>query len=419
MANANRILIVGAGPAGLAMARALSGYGLDIHMFERASRESLASPADDGREIALTHRSERLLRELGHWERLKAEEIGQLREALVLDGDAQDGLRFQSPGGKSEAGPLGWLVSNAALRRVAFDAVKDESDVTLHTDAVVTDVDTEANGVTLTLADGRRFDGDLLLAADTRFSFTRRACGIAADHHDFGKVMLVGRVRHDKPHYGTAWEWFRYGQTLALLPLHEAHTASVVITVAPAEARALQALPQESLGDVLAQRFDQRLGAMTALGPLHAYPLVGVYPKRLVSERVALVGDAAVGMHPVTAHGYNFGLLGVATLSEALKAAQRQGRPLHDPRLLADYERRHRRATRPLYVATRLVAGLYTDDRLPARALRRAAVVVAGRLPGFATAIVKGLRDEGRGASPRWPITRRLVGSLLSNLNRG
>jgi ubiquinone biosynthesis UbiH/UbiF/VisC/COQ6 family hydroxylase len=419
MAKTNRILIVGAGPAGLSMARALSGHGLDIQVFERASRESLASPADDGREIALTHRSERLLRELGHWERLKAQEIGHLREALVLDGNAQDGLRFNMPGDSGDIGPLGWLIPNAALRRIAFDAVADRSDVTLHTEAVVTDVGTVVEGARLVLADGRRFHGDLLLAADTRFSFARRACGIAADHHDFGKVMLVGRVRHDQPHNGTAWEWFRYGQTLALLPLHDAHTASVVITVAPAEALALQSLSPESLGDALSQRFDQRLGVMTPLGPLHAYPLVGVYPRRFVGERFALIGDAAVGMHPVTAHGYNFGLLGVATLSELLKNAQRRGRPLHDPRLLADYERRHRRATRPLYLATRVVAGLYTDDRLPARALRKAAVAVAGRLPGFASAVVKGLRDDDRGASPRWPMTSQLFSGFLSKLRSG
>lgn len=419
MVKANRILIVGAGPAGLSMARALSGNGLDIQVFERASRESLVSPQDDGREIALTHRSERLLRELGHWDRLQAEEIGPLREALVLDGNARDGLRFQMPGAPGDADPLGWLVPNAALRRVAFHALADRSDVTVHTDAVVTDVATDGQGASLALADGRRVQGDLLLAADTRFSSARRACGIAADHHDFAKVMLVGRVRHDEPHRGTAWEWFRYGQTLALLPLHDPHTASVVITVAPAEALALQALSPESLGEALSHRFDQRLGAMTPLGPLHAYPLVGVYPRRLVSERVALIGDAAVGMHPVTAHGYNFGLLGVATLSELLKDAQRRGRPIHDPRLLADYERRHRRATRPLYLATRLVAGLYTDDRLPARALRKAGVAVATRLPGFTSAVVKGLRDDDRGASARWPMTRQLIGGLLPNLSRG
>lgn len=406
------LLIIGAGPAGLSMARALSGHGLSIQVFERATRDSLANPADDGREIALTHRSARLMRELGQWERLRTDEIGELREALVLDGDARDGLRFQWPETRREGQPLGWLVPNHAIRRAAFAAVADCADVQLHTEATVSAVRTGPDGAALTLADGRRFEGGLLLAADTRFSETRRALGIAADHHDFGKVMLVGRVEHAEPHASTAWEWFRYGQTLALLPLHGSRTSSVVITVAPTEARVLQALGPDALGRELAARFDQRLGAMQALGPLHAYPLVAVYPRRFVAERLALIGDAAVGMHPVTAHGFNFGLLGVATLAEALLAARRRGQPLHDPRLLADYERRHRRATRPLYLATRLLAGLYTDDRLPARALRKVALAVAAHAPGFAPAIVRGLVDEGRGGSPRWPLTRQLLAGL-------
>lgn len=415
----NRILIIGAGPAGLSMARALSGHGLDIQVVERASRESLASPADDGREIALTHRSARLLRELGHWERLKPEEIADLREAIVLDGNARSGLHFQWPDARREGEPLGWLVPNHALRRAAFDALAGCTDVTLNTDAEVSDVHADAQGAQITLADGRRIEGDLLVVADARFSATRRALGVAADHHDFGKVMLVGRVRHDEPHHGTAWEWFRYGQTLALLPLHDARTSSVVITVTPAEACTLQAHALADLGGHLATAFDQRLGTMQALGPLHAYPLVGVYPRRFVGDRFALIGDAAVGMHPVTAHGYNFGLLGVATLCAALLDAQRCQQPLHDARLLAGYERRHRRATRPLYLATRLIAGLYTDDRLPARALRKAALAVAGRTPGFAPAIVRSLVDDGSGRSPRWPLAKALVSRLRPAFNRG
>lgn len=419
MAKATRILIIGAGPAGLAMARSLSGQGLDLQVFERASRASLAAPADDGREIALTHRSVRLLRELGHWERLQANEIGLLREAWVLDGDARDGLRFPRPEAQGEGGPLGWLVPNHALRRAAFGALEECADVTLHTDASVAEVHTDAHHARLVLADGRCFEGDLLLAADTRFSFARRALGIAAEHHDFGKVMLVGRARHDAPHGGTAWEWFRYGRTLALLPLHDPHTSSIVVTAAPAEARDWQARPLATLGKHLAEAFDHRLGRMEALGPLQAYPLVGVYPKRFVGERFALIGDAAVGMHPVTAHGYNFGLLGVATLSAVLLDARRRGRPLHAPAGLADYERRHRRATRPLYMATRLLAGLYTDDRWPARAVRKAALAVADRIPGFVPAVVRGLVDDAHGASPRWPMTRQLMGGLLPSLGGG
>ena len=89
------IVIIGAGPAGLCFARSLKGSGLRIALVERQEEAALIAPADDGREIAITHHSQRLLRELGLWARLREEEIGALRDAMVLDGNDRDGLMFR------------------------------------------------------------------------------------------------------------------------------------------------------------------------------------------------------------------------------------------------------------------------------------------------------------------------------------
>lgn len=406
---AQDILIQGAGPAGLAMARALSGHGLTIRVFDRSTAQSLAAPAEDGREIALTHRSETLLRQLGIWQRLDGHEIAPLRGALVLDGDAHEGLSFAAPGPDQA---LGWMVPNHALRRASHAAVAACADIELCTQAEVVSVHGDGDAIELGLADGSRHRGALLIAADSRFSAARRAMGIAADQHDFGKVMLLVRVRHQRPHDGIAWEWFRHGQTLALLPLHDPHTSSAVLTLAPQQARFLKELSVDALAADLTARFDQRLGSMQPLGPVHAYPLVAVYPRRLVAPRFALLGDAAVGMHPVTAHGYNFGLLGVATLAALLLEARRRGEDWQGPGVLLEYERRLRRSTRPLYLATRLIATIYTDDRPPARILRKLALGAAARLPGFRQAVQRGLADRGQGPAPRWPLCRQLLRTL-------
>src|SRR5690606_28461006 len=126
-----------------------------------------------------------------------------------------------------------------------------------------------------------------------------------------------------------------------------------------------------ALGADMAQRFLHRLGAMEVAGPRCAYPLVGVYAHRFAAERIALVGDAAVGMHPVTAHGFNFGLLGQYALARGLRGALDGNLPIWSPSVLRRYERGHRAATLPLYLATQVLAGLYTDDRPPARVLRK------------------------------------------------
>ena len=122
-------------------------------------------------------------------------------------------------------------------------------------------------------------------------------------------------------------------------------------------------------------------------GTRHVYPLVSVYADRFVAPRAALVGDAAVGMHPVTAHGFNLGLQGQARLSEAVLRAHRGGADIGSDAVLARYQRRHHAAALPIYAATRMVIRLYNDGRLPARLLRRATLRVANRMAPFRRAI--------------------------------
>jgi ubiquinone biosynthesis UbiH/UbiF/VisC/COQ6 family hydroxylase len=389
------IVIIGAGPAGLCFARALKGSGLRIALVERQPEAGLIAPPDDGREIAITHHSQRLLRELGLWARLREEEIGTLRDAMVLDGDDREGLMFRH----DEAGKpqLGWLLSNHAIRRAAYAGVMELPEVERITGVQVSTVRTGRDGAEVELADGQTLRAQLVVAADSRFSDTRRAMGIGADLHDFGKTMLVLRMRHEMPHEQVAWEWFGHGQTLALLPLHDSHTSSVVLTLSPPAMREMLALDDAALEQAMAERFEQRLGAMRVAGPRCAYPLVGVYAQRFMAERFALIGDAAVGMHPLTAHGFNFGLLGQDTLAGEMRAAMAAGRPFWEASVLQRYERRHRLATRPLYLATRMLAGLYTDDRRPARVLRKLALGAGARLGPFKRLVMSGLTAESAG----------------------
>jgi ubiquinone biosynthesis UbiH/UbiF/VisC/COQ6 family hydroxylase len=387
------LVVVGAGPAGLCFVRSLAGSGLRIALVERQEQAALAATADDGREIAITHRSQRLLRELGVWVRLGADEIGVLRDARVIDGDDRGGLVFRhEEAGQSQ---LGWLLPNHAIRRAAYAEVAALQDVAHFTGTRVTAMEVGSGVAEVTLDRGEVLRGRLVVAADSRFSELRRAAGIAASMHDFGKTMLVLRMRHEVPHAQTALEWFDRGQTLALLPLHDPHVSSAVLTLPPPEMRALLALDDDALGEQMAARFHGRLGRMSVAGPRCAYPLVGVYARRFVSGLFALVGDAAVGMHPVTAHGFNFGLQGQHVLAREIRAAAAAGQSIWNPALLRRYEREHRRATRPLYLATQLLAGLYTDDRLPARAVRKLALGAAAHAGPFRRMVMAGLTAAG------------------------
>tara|TARA_Y100001951_G_scaffold29316_1_gene22960 strand:+ start:3225 stop:4397 length:1173 start_codon:yes stop_codon:yes gene_type:complete len=373
------IVIVGAGPAGLCLARALSGHGLSIMLLERQAEQALADPAFDGREIALTHGSQALLDRLGLWSRLPAEDVAVLRDAQVFNGPSLFALKIRAEQAGAER--LGHLVANQAIRRAAYEAVRTCSDVHLLCDTQVRAIQSGEHEIKLVLQDGQVLQPRLLVAADSRFSDTRRQLGIGAQLKDFGKSMLVCRMQHELEHQQVAWEWFGYGQTLALLPLN-GRQSSTVLTLPPREIERLLALDESTFAREMEQRFDRRLGAMQLLGSRHAYPLVGAYARRMVGKRCALLGDAAVGMHPVTAHGFNFGLIGVQLLSEALLAAHARHQDIAAPATLSRYERQLRLATWPLYQATNLLVELYTNDHLPARLLRGAGLRMAqGLLP--------------------------------------
>ena len=373
------IAIIGAGPAGLCLARALSGHGLSVVLLERQAQAALADPAFDGREIALTHASQALLERLGLWQRLPAGEIAVLRDAQVLNGPSLFALQIRAEQAGAER--LGHLVANHAIRRAAYEAVLERADVQLRCEVALSAIRQREREVELELADGERLRTRLLVAADSRFSESRRQLGIGAQLKDFGKSMLVCRMDHQLPHRQTAWEWFGYGQTLALLPLN-GNRSSLVLTLPPREIERLRGLDEDAFARELERRIDHRLGAMQLASSRHAYPLVGVYAEQLAGPRCALIGDAAVGMHPVTAHGFNFGLGSVQRLSDALLAAQARGLDIAAPAVLAGYARKHRLATWPLYQATNLLVDVYTDDRPPLKLLRGAGLRLAqGLLP--------------------------------------
>ena len=387
------LLISGAGPAGLCLARALSGNGMTIGLVDELPQAALADPPFDGREIALTQRSAQTLRELGLWQRIEsfdAAALSPLRDARVLNGGSPAAMVIGH--GLTASSELGWLVSNHLIRRAAFDAVQaaatEHGDITLLTGQAITSVRCEDDAARVTLADGSRHEARLLVAADSRFSATRRAVGIGASQHDFGRTMLVCQMTLAQPHEHAAWEWFDHGQTLALLPMNDdpatgAPRASVVLTLPHQQIEPLLAIDEAAFGAEMTQRFHGRLGAMRLASTRHAYPLVGVYPHQMVARRFACIGDAAVGMHPVTAHGFNFGLLSVQALAGKLRAAHAAGADIASPALLGRYERQHRLATRPLYEATRVIAQLYTAESPPARLLREAALRVGERVQPF------------------------------------
>ncbi|MFN5048767.1 5-demethoxyubiquinol-8 5-hydroxylase UbiM [Roseateles sp.] len=386
--SCSSLIIVGGGPAGLSMACALADAGIASTVLEAAPMEQLSEPLEDGREIALTHRGIAILQQLGAWQDLPPEAISPLREARVFNGRADQSLHFADA-----RSPLGVLVPNHWLRRIAWQGLQRRPLAQLRAGVRVKALNLDGAQASVSLESGETLQAPLIIAADSRFSSLRRQAGIGAEMRDFGRSVLLARLEHELPHRDQALECFHHGHTMAWLPLGglSPRLSSLVLTL-PSDQAELQRGWDDSRWLAWVQQHSQgRLGQLRLARPRHHYPLVATYAHRFAAQRFALIGDAAVGMHPVTAHGYNFGLYGVQRLAREL-AASREA--LGAPAPLLRYGAGHRRDTWHLYQGTNAVVKLFTDERGPARLLRHGVLRLAQALPPLKAAIATQLTSR-------------------------
>ncbi len=379
--NSFDVVIIGAGPAGLSLARSLADTTLSVAIIDPAPASVLQNPSPDGREIALTHHSKELLQEMGAWDAVPEGQIFYLRSAKVVDGTSPFELHFETPE-KARGKPtdtLGYLISNHHIRASIYSQVAQQSNLTWFTEQKVQTVNGTPEQAYVILGSGERLDAKLVVAADSRFSTTRQQMGIPVDMHDFGRTVITFRIEHTASNENTAFECFHYGRTLAILPLTE-HLSSAVITIDTQLAHTVEELDDVAQAQDIAQRVNGQLGDVTVVSKQYRYPLVGTHARRFYSTRFALVGDAAVGMHPVTAHGFNLGLSSQAILSDLIKSAHAQGRDIGAPTLLQQYDRKHQLKTRPIYHGTNFVVKLFTNETPPAKLIRTAIIRVSNLL---------------------------------------
>ncbi|QNT79484.1 5-demethoxyubiquinol-8 5-hydroxylase UbiM [Entomobacter blattae] len=385
------VVIVGGGPAGLAMALSLDAMGVASVVLERSPWETWENAPFDGREIALTHRSARLLQTMHVWNRLPENSVAELKEAQVENARGGEPLVFDTNGTGEEA--LGYLVSNHLIRRALFAECQSRSHITLKAGKTVEDVKTSPINATVTDADGEVLHARLIIAADGRFSQVREKQGIGAILHDFHRTMMVFRMTHEKPHHHIALQWFDQGQTFAFLPMN-GNMSSIVFTLSTDEMEQMRQMEDEAFTQEVMCRVGYRLGNMELVSSRHAYPLKGVYAHRFWGRRLALIGDAAVGMHPITAHGFNLGLVGQDILAEEIGSALSKGRDIGSLSVVQRFSLRHRMASTALFAITNGIAVVYAREELPFRLVRKIGISVAEHMGPLKGMVTKMLMDE-------------------------
>jgi 2-octaprenyl-6-methoxyphenol hydroxylase len=378
MSDDAELLIVGGGLVGLLLGVACAGAGLRVTLVDRQDPAAMQDDAFDGRASAIAYGSSRVLDALGLWPAIvgDAEPILEIR---VADGSSPLYLHYDHRDLGSDA-PLGHIVENRVLRRVLFDAARTLPNLRLLAPLAVERVEASPLAAGAELADGRRLQARLVVAADGATSPLRRAAGIRALEWRYPQVGIVTTVRHERAHQGIAVEHFLPAGPFAILPM-TGNRSSIVWTERAEFAARLAALPDAAFAAELADRFGDYLGAVEPVGPRWTYPLGLMLAERYAGTRLALIGEAAHLIHPIAGQGFNLGIRDVAALSELVVDWRRLGLDIGDDEVLHRYERWRRFDTVMLAAVTDGLNRLFSNEVAPLRLARDIGLAVVHRLP--------------------------------------
>lgn len=326
------VVIVGGGLAGLALAAALRRSALSIALVEG---KTPVFPEDwDSRIYAISPDNARFLDEVGVWQHLDGTRVEPVR-TMEIHGDAGGRLDFSAY--SSGVLELAWILESSLMQRELWETVKRQGNLRLLCPARPQALVFEDDAAHLTLDDGRVLSTRLIVAADGAESWTRTAAGIDVRFLPYDQLGVVANFNVEQAHRGTAFQWFRHDGVLAWLPL-PGNRISMVWSAPEEHGRALMAMQPAELAERVAEAGNRQLGALELITPPTGFPLRLMRPPRIVDSRLALIGDAAHSIHPLSGHGINLGFRDAKALAALLC-----DKPSHvdcgDLALLRRYER--------------------------------------------------------------------------------
>lgn len=395
------VIIFGGGMVGLALASALDCSGLSAIVLDPADPGERKTAAFDGRTSAVSSSSMRMLTTIGVAEKLP-EPGCPIRQIAVADGLQPGGLHFEP----DDDEPLGWMNENRHLRAALLARAEAASNAWLLWKSKVASVARDAQGVTVSLEDGRKLAAPLLIAADGRNSRTREDAGIRVARWRYDHQAIVSVLRHEWPHDHVAYEIFYPTGPFAVLPMTDdaaGHRSAIVWSVPNADAAGWLSLNDDDFAAEAQAAMGGFLGEIAMLAPRSSYPLGFHHAAQITGERLALVGDAAHAIHPIAGQGLNLGFRDVAALAEVLVEGARLGLDLGDRQLLDRYRRWRSLDALSVAFATDSLTRVYAVPGKTASAVRRFGMRLIDRI----SPVRDRLMAEARGTSGDLPLLLR------------
>ena len=396
------VIILGGGLVGLALAAALDTSGLSAIVIDPADPDARKDVAFDGRATALASSSKRMFDTVGISDHFP-EPGSPIRRIEVSDGLAPGGLAFD-PGEGEE--PLGWMHENRHLRAALRARAEAGRHVDLRWQRRATEIERSEHGVTATLDDGRVARAALLVVAEGRNSPSREAAGIRIARWKYDHAAIVSTLRHERAHDEVAYEIFYPAGPFALLPMSDdggGHRSSIVWSVAAADEPGLMSLSDADFAAEAEAAMGGFLGKIEMLAPRSSYPLSFHHAARITDQRMALIGDAAHGIHPIAGQGVNLGYRDAAALAQVLVEGARLGLDLGDRQLLDRYQRWRGLDTFMVSLATDGLTRVYGVPGRTASKVRRFGMGLINRIGP----VKDRLMAEARGTSGDLPLLLR------------
>jgi 2-octaprenyl-6-methoxyphenol hydroxylase len=399
------VVILGAGLVGCALAVALAKGGVTVTLIDPAPATQIRETNFDGRASAVSSSSWRMMEAIGVAPRF-SDVASPIERIEVGEQGARNLLAFQ-PDLETD-GPLGMMVENRFLRIGLREAAEQADGVTVLMQTRAAHVERDAAGIHVTLEDGRTVRGALLVGAEGRRSPTRDAANIPIARWDYHHVAMVGMFDHlQVDHRNTAHELFYPAGPFALLPMKGGNRSALVWTVSDTDAPAMLSLSERAFVAEAEKRLGGTLGPVTMAAPLASYPLGFHHTTHITDLRLALIGDAAHGIHPIAGQGVNLGFRDAAALAEVLIEGARLGLDPGDAQLLARYSRWRSLDSFMVAAATDGFTRLFGIPGKTASRIRRFGIGAVNRITPLKDFFMAEARGE-TGAVPRL-LTGQLV----------
>jgi 2-octaprenyl-6-methoxyphenol hydroxylase len=390
------VIILGGGLVGQTLAIALNTHGLTSAIIDPMNPAKAIAPGFDGRASAIASASWRMLETIGVADALRPHGCA-IHRIEVRDGLQKDALDFSTA---QDDEPLGTMVENRVLRGALREAALAAEGVTLHMPAKAEAVVRDESGVRVTLDSGETITAPLIIAAEGRNSPMRAAAGIAIAHWKYDHTAIISAFDHSIDHRNIAHEIFYPAGPFALLPLKPGTRSALVWTVKAKDAAGILALSERAFLAEIAKWSGGILGEVSLAAPRSSYPLGFHHAAHITAQRLALVGDAGHGIHPIAGQGLNLGFRDVAALVEVLVEGARLGLDLGDAQLLTRYERWRSLDSLAVSVATDTLARLFGIPGKPARSVRRFGLNAVQKLSPLKSVFMSEARGTN-GALPR------------------